>query len=318
MVQTAEARTVKGAEAFMMDVVAPEALSTGEVIQLPDGRAGVNASATEVASGDVAGLHTSGQFSFLKTASVVILDGAPIYWDRSANTATPLRAAAGADFYLGVAVGDVVAAGGTVVVDLNVQPAYTIDLLRDPSVDIAVGDATLVNRGGAMVFNILATSEAEKIDAFSIQSIPVTVPFIVEGRMASFVIGTDNTVDMNVGIANATHATSADTITEAVFVHLDETLDIFLESDDGTTEVAATDSTVDCVDNTYFDFAIDARDLTDIQIYINGVLMLGSTVFALGDATGPMKLAVHVEKTTGTATGELRVSKLAVRTPDVT
>jgi predicted RecA/RadA family phage recombinase len=314
----AEAVLSKDANANTMDVTAPEALSAGEVIQLPDGRAGVTAGLAGIASGDPAALQTAGQFTFAKTASVVVLDGAPLYWDRSANTATPIQAAAGADFYLGVAVGDAASAATTVVADLNVEPAYTIDLLRDPSVDIAVGDATLTQRGGALVFNILATSEAEKIDAFSVQSIPVTVPFIIEGRMASFVIGTDNTVDMNVGIANATHATSADTIAESCFLHLDETLDIKAESDDGTTEVAATDTTIDCVDNTYFDFAMDCRDLTDIQIYINGVLVLPDTVFKLNAATGPMKLAVHVEKTTGTATGELRVSKLAARTPDVT
>ena len=314
----AEATLLKDANANAYDGAAPEALDSGEVTQLPDGRAGVAAGFKAVASGDPATWITRGQFTFAKTASIVILDGAKVWWDRSANTATPLRPVAGADFYLGVAVGDAASAATTVVVDINKLPSYTIDLFRDAVDDVAVGDAALTMGPGCAKFNILATSEAEKIDALSQHSIPVTVPFIVEGRMASFVIGTDNTVDMNVGIANATHATSADTITESCFIHLDETLDIFAESDDGSTEVAATDTLVDCVDNTYFDFAMDCRDLTDIQIYINGVLVLGATVFALGDATGPLKLLVHVEKTTGTATGELRISNLTVRATDVT
>jgi predicted RecA/RadA family phage recombinase len=314
----AEATLSKDANANTMDVTAPEALSAGEIIQLPDGRAGVTAALAGEASGDPAALMTAGQFVVAKTASVVVLDGAKLYWDRSANTATPLKAVAGADFYLGVAVGDAASAAPTVVVDLNVLPTYTIDLFRDPVDDVAVGDATLTMGTGCAKFNILATSEAEKIDALSQHSIPVTIPFIVEGRMAAFVIGTDNTVDMNVGIANATHATSADTIGESCFLHLDETLDIKAESDDGTTEVAATDTTVDCVDNTYFDFAMDCRDLADIQIYINGVLVLGSTEFKLDAATGPLKLLVHVEKTTGTATGELRVSDLTIRATEVT
>lgn len=314
----AEAILQKDANANTYDETAPEAMAAGEVFQLPNGRAGVTAGLVGFASGDPATLQDAGKFTVTKTASVVWLDGAPIYWDRSANSATPLKAVAGADFYLGVAVGDATSAATTGVVDLNVQPAYTIDLLRDPVDDVPVGDATLTMSPGASKFNILATSEAEKIDAMSQHSIPVTVPFIVEGRMASFVIGTDNTVDMNVGLANGTHATSADTITESLFIHLDETLDIKVESDDGTTEVAATDSTVDAVDNTYFDFAFDCRDLTDIQVYINGVLVLPDSVFALGDATGPLKLLAHVEKTTGTATGELRVSKLAIRPSEIT
>ncbi|GAG49410.1 unnamed protein product, partial [marine sediment metagenome] len=223
------------------------------------------------------------------------------------------------------AVDDAIAAATTVVVNLNVRPNYTIDLLRDPSDTVLVGSSVLTQFPGYAKFEIEATSEAQKVDALSQHSIPVTktapavpVPFIVEGRMAAYVIGSDNTVDMNVGVANETHATSADTIGESVFLHLDEVLDIFAESDDGSSiEVAATDTLADCVDDTYFDFAIDARDLADIQIYINGVNVLPASVFNVELATGPLKLLVHLEKTTGTATGELRVSKLALRTMDV-
>lgn len=318
MVQTAEAVTSKGAAAFILDAIAPETLSTGEIIQLPDGRAGITASATDVVSGDVAGLHTHGQFTVLKTASVVILDGAPVYWDRSANTATPLQAAAGADFYLGVAVGDAAASDSTVVIDLNVEPVYTIDLLRDPSLDVATGGASLTVKGGALEFTLDSTSEVQKIDALSIASIPVSIPFVVEGRMAIWSVPSGSAADINVGIASATHGTDAGAIAESVFVHFNNALDIFLESDDSSTEVAEADSGVDAVDDTYFDFAFDCRDLSDIQIYINGVLMLGSTTFALDAATGPLKLLAHVEKTSDAATAVFRVAKLAVRTPDVT
>jgi len=295
--------------------------AVGEVIQLPDGRAGALRGLTARTVGQQAAFSVQGKVTLTKGASLVVLKGAPIYWDRSAGSATPLQAAAGGDFYAGVATDDVAAATLTVTVDLNVQPVYLIDLLRDPVDSVAVGDAVLKMEGGLAKFSILATSEAEKIDALSVASVPVVsgsaIPFIVEGQMRVFDIGSDNTVDMNVGLANATHATSADTIAESVFLHLDETLDINAESDDGTTEVAATDTTVDCVESTYFDFALDCRDLTDIQIYINGVNVLPASVFALGDATGPIKLAVHVEKTTGTAVGELRVSKLALRATDL-
>ena len=313
----AEATLTKDADTI--DVITPAAGYTGgQVIQLSDGRAAVVAGLMARSSGDPAALKTSGQFTLAKGVDLVILEGAPLYWDRSANTVTPLKAVAGADFFIGVAVTDAIAAATTVLVDLNVEPDYTIDLLRDPTDSVAVGDATVTMGPGYVKLNILATSEAEKIDVMSKHSVPVTVPFIVEGRVAGYA-ATDNTIDFNVGLANDTHATSADTITESCFLHIDEAadLEIYAESDDGTTEVAATDTTVAYVDDTYFDFAIDCRDLTDIQIYINGVLVLGATTFALGDATGPMKLLVHLEKTTGTASGEFRVSKLALRATDL-
>ena len=292
--------------------------AVGEVIQLPDGRAGVLSGLVARVSGDPAAFAVSGQFALAKTASVVILKGAPLYWDRSAGTVTPLQAVAGADFFIGTAVDDAAAAATTVVVNLNVEPVYVIDLMRDRFTTVAVGSSTIASLPGYLKFNIIATNEAEKTDAISDFSVPVTIPFIVEGRMASL-DGSDNTVDMNVGIANATHATSADTIGESVFIHLNETADlnIYAESDDGTTEVAATDTTVNYVDNTFFDFAFDCRDLSDIQIYINGVNVLPATVFAIDAATGPLCLLAHIEKTTGTATGEMRVGKLALRTMDV-
>lgn len=291
--------------------------ASGEVIQLTDGRAAVVAGLVARVSGDPAALKTKGQFTLAKTASIVILEGAPLYWDRSAGTVTPLKALAGADFFCGVAVADAASAATTVVVDLNVQPQYLLDLMRHASDTVLVGSAVLTQFPGYAKFVIDATNEAQKVDAMSLHSIPVTIPFIVEGRMAAYVIGSDNTVDMNVGIANGTHATSADTIAESAFIHLDETLDINAESDDGTTEVSAQDSLVDCVDDVYFDFAIDARDLTDIKFYINGVRVLSGSTFKLNAATGPLMLLVHVEKTTGTATGELRVSKLTLRATDL-
>lgn len=306
-------------EAPTLDVVTPAAgYSSGEVIQLADGRAGVVLGLSARVSGDPAELATSGRFTVAKTASVVILPGDEVFFDRSAGTATPLRAVTGADFSLGVAPYGAASAATTVVVDLNKKPVYTIDLLKGVSDTVLVGTTmTLVEIGGYLKLNITATSEAQKVDVMSIPSVPVGIPFIVEGRVAAYAIGSNNTVDFNIGIANETHATDADSIAESCFLHLDETLDIFAESDDGTTEVAATNTTVDCVDDTYFDFRIDARDLTDIQIYINGVNVLPNSVFKLDKATGPLKLLVHAEKTTGTATGEFRVAHLAIRCTDL-
>lgn len=302
-------------------VTAEAAMSAGEVIQLQDGRAGYLAGLRAVADGDEAGIQVAGRVRLAKTASVVILKGDPVYWDRSANTATPLKAVAGADFFVGVAMDDAAAADATVDVDLNVKPVYTIDAMRDPTETVVVltaGTPALDMLPGCAKITFSATAEAQKVDILSVPSVPVTVPFIVEGRMAIYDIGDNAELDINVGIANATHATDADAITESVFLHWDSPgLSILAESDDGTTEVAATDTLADAVDDTYFDFRIDCRDLTSIKIYINGVRVLASTAFKLDKATGPLKLLAHLEKGADNTTADVRISHLAIRTMDL-
>ena len=297
------------------------AYAAGQLVQVPDGRIGVIAGLQAVAIGETAVAYVEGQFTITKTASIVILDGDKVYWDRSADSATPLKAVAGADFFAGVAIGDAASADTTVVVDLNVEPSYVIDALRDPSDTVVVltSGTPAVDMGpGYAKATFSATAEAQKVDIMSKHSIPVTVPFIVEGRVAIYDIGDNAALDINIGLANATHATDGDAITESCFLHLDgSALSILAESDDGTTEVDATDTTVDAVDDTYFDFRFDCRDLEDIQIYINGVLVLGSTVFKLDAATGPLKLLAHLEKTSDATTADVRISHLAIRATDL-
>lgn len=317
-----EAKMDKGATTI--DVIAPSAgYASGEVIQLSDGRASCVVGLKAVAAGDPAALETVGQVELAKTASIVILEGAPLYWDRSANTVTPLKAVAGGDFFCGVAIADAASADATVVVDLNVKPQYTIDVFRDPTDTVFVNDAILVMGPGYAKLGVIVTSEAEKVDILSQHSIPVddtgaVIPFIVEGRMMVFDTIDGAAGDFNIGIADDTDGDDATTdITEYLFLHFDNDLNIKAISTDGTTTVTVVDTTKDATENTYFDFAFDCRDLSDIQVYINGVLVLPDTVFALADATGPLKLLVHFEKTTGTVIGEMRVSKLAMRATDL-
>jgi predicted RecA/RadA family phage recombinase len=318
----ADAILVKDNNANSMEVLSAEIISPHEIQQLPDGRAGVGTNVTQdVPVGCQGTMQLAGQFTVTKTAGLVILDGAKVYWDRSANAATPLHALAGADFYAGVAIGDAASAATTVVIDLNVQPVYTVDAINDLTDTVDVGDATVAMGPGYATLNIAATSEAEKTDIMTQRSVPVVsgsaIPFIVEGRIAIIDTPSGAATDFNIGLANDTHATSADSITEYVFLHFDNSLNILAQSADGTTTTSAIDTTVDAVEGTYFDFAFDCRDLDDILIYINGVNVLPASDFTLADATGPIKLLAHIEKTTGTEVGILRVAELTIRATEV-
>ena len=313
-----------------VQVVATAAHSSGEVIQLPDGRAGVVGGLAAVASGDTMTVYTQGVFTVAKTASMVILDGGRVYWDRSASKALYKSEPNTGDFYLGTAAGDAASADTTMDVDLNAVQQNLIEFGKGAWVNVGVKTAGTVvpdtanglsgTDPGAVAtrFTFSATSEAQKTDALSVQSIPVTMPFIVEGRMAIFGIGDNAALDINVGIANGTHATDFDSVTEYLVLHLDgNSLNINLQSADGTTTVASVDTTVDAVDDTYFDFAFDCRDLTDIQCYINGALVNAATAFKLDAATGPLKLIAHLEKTANDTVADVRIQHLAARVLDV-
>ena len=111
---------------------------------------------------------------------------------------------------------------------------------------------------------------------------------------------------MSVGIANGTHASDADAITQHLFVHMDgNDLKINLQSKDGTTTVAATDTTVAYVLSTPFLVQFDCRNLANVKCYVNGVLVLNATTFRLDAATGPFRPLVHIEKSANATKGNL-------------
>jgi hypothetical protein len=185
-----------------------------------------------------------------KTASVVLLDGQRAYWDYSALAVT-FRKVNDRDFYLGRIVGDCASADTTCVVNLNVDPAYDIDIHTSPFLSVPTGTQAVgafgfpKGLGGANSIELTATSEAQCIDLLSVGRFSVDANPIVEAEIRIPANGSASAVDFNIGRANGTSTTDADAITKSVFFHIDGgALDILAESDDGTTEVAATDTTV--------------------------------------------------------------------------
>lgn len=295
--------------------------ASGEVIQLADGRAGYVAAARALVSGDPAGLQTKGIVTLAKTASVVCVKGCPAYWDRSANTCTPLRALTGGDFLIGTFADDAASTDTTCLVNLNDVPRYDIDIFADPCTTVVVGSGppTLTYQPSQANLLFTSTSEAQKLDILSNRSWPATIPFVIEGRIKVVDNGNSGAGDFNIGCADDTHASDADSIVNSLFMHIDSNaLHILAESDNVTAEVAATDTTVDYAEGTPFDFVMDARNLADIQIYINGVLVLSGSTFSLSGAAGPLKLLVHQEKSSDATLFNVIVEKLAVRFMDVT
>ena len=300
---------------FAMDYTAVAAVTAGDVVQLPDGRAGI--ASNDIAAGDKGAVATKGLFKVTKTASIVLLDGGRVYFDHSAETAT-YAPANDHDFYLGTVSGDAAASDSTVTVNLNESPAAVIDLHTSGFEHVPVltsGTPSLAMVGGTARAAFSATAEAQKLDLLSKRSVPVDANWILDAVVEVSTNADADVADLNIGVANATHASDADSITESCFFHLDMGADLNLdaESDDGTTEVAATDTTVNWAVGTPLYLTIDGRDETNIKMYVNGVLVLDGTTFALTAASGPIKALVHLEKSANDSPGVVEVDHLQLR-----
>jgi predicted RecA/RadA family phage recombinase len=323
---------IRRSEGQMIDWIAEAAHVPGDVIQLRDGRAAVVSD--YVASGASVGVYIDGIFEVPKTASVVVLMGSRLFWDYSADKCH-VKHGNDRDFFLGCAVGGgpthittatsagvsgptiaATAAGTAVRVNLNMK-AHNEHSLQSgyTSVPVYTAGINIGAFGTGEGVNLIkdATAEAQKVDALSFRAFDKAASAIIDALIC---VNSDSNAasDTSVGIANATHATDADSITEHLLVHLDGgSTNINLQSKDGTTTVAATNSTVAYTAGTPFLVQFDTSDLTDIQAYIDGVNVLGSTAFKLNAATGPFKLLAHSEKS-GTATaGNVSVLSLVAR-----
>lgn len=302
---------------------ADTAISVREVWQLSDGRAAVYAANVTGASGEKADFKTVNHFTMPKASGFVALSGGRAYWDHSANNVS-YRKVADRDFYVGRFVGDAASGDASCVVNLNADPPYDVDLARDCAQSVLVGTAAAggfgypVRLGGAQAFELTATNEAQKVDALSVDGWATGANWIVELAFRVISDGAGTVVDASLGVANATHATDADAITEHLLVHLDANATaIKLQSKDGVTTVAATDTTTTYVEGSakasQVEVWFDARNPADVQCYVNGVLVLAATVFNVSSATGPWFLLAHLEKTLSTDTYKIAVDWLRVR-----
>lgn len=304
-------------------VQAQVTISPYEVFQAPTGATGVYDRSSAAASGDYIDLTTAGVFNVAKTSGVVFLKGSRVYWDYSANTAT-YKKVSDRDFYMGRATEDATSSAAVVSVALNVDPRYDIELSRDPFISAITGTAAAggfgypVPLGGSLVFELTATNEAQKVDALSVDGFALGANAIIEGAFRVISDGAGTVVDASIGVANATHATDADSITDSLFIHLNANdLNIYAESDDGTTEVAATDTTIDYTEgstvSSRVEFWIDMRDPADVQFYINGALVLSATTFNVNASVATWYLLCHLEKTSSTDTYKLALDWLRAR-----
>lgn len=294
-----------------------------EVFQAPSGKACFFNNAVPASSGDYVEVQTTGTANIAKATGFEALKGGRAYWDYSANNLS-YKKVNDRDFYVGRFAQDVPTTGTFAEVLINADPPYDIDIMRDGYLSVLAGTAAAggfgypIRLGGALIFELSATSEAQKVDALSVDGFSKDANTIIEGVFRVLSDGAGTTPDISMGIAGGTHASDADLIAESVFIHLDgNNTNINAESDDGTTEVAATDTTIDYTEGGNVanrkEFWMDMRNPADVQIYIDGALVLPATVFNVNASVGPWFLLVHAEKTSGVDTYKLAIDRLVAR-----
>ena len=312
-------------DSCVLDYTPSAAVTGGEVVQLADGRAAVIP--VDLASGAKGAAQAEGVYEVTKAANLVWIQGGPIWWDHSANAATPNEptGAGDRDFYLGTAYDDELAATTTAKVCLNVKPQYIIDSVSDNGdsviVKTVVGSATvevpqIYNRGGMLFMQFGTTAEAQKVDWLSDRSFAVGANWVAEILFELVTAGDAAAVDIDVGVASGTHATDFEAVTSLAAFHLDgDDLNIDAHSDDGTTDKAPTDTTIDIVAGTAIRFTLDGRDLTNVKYYINGaeVLAAEADLGTLTAAAGPLHAIIHAEKTSDDSPLAFR-ARIRVRT----
>lgn len=305
---TVEANFVQDADIVQYTVTA--AVVAGQVVQLPDGRAGV--AVDGYAAGALGAFQVSGIANLNKTLTMVMLIGSEIFWDASANAAHLLHVN-DKDFFVGTCQVSTLSADTTVKVAMNSRPSPTVSLAHGFVTAPVSTAGFLTNTGGGdhAQMALDAANEAQKVDAFTWRKMAIGSQGVAHFLFNPNVNGTTSAVDISVGLANATHATDADSITEHVFLHVDggsTTLNVQSKTS-GATNAAAT-TTLSLTAGTALLFQIDFTDNTAVKCYVNGVRVMDGTTGAsktidLSVCTGPLGLLVHMEKTSATATGNI-------------
>lgn len=294
----------------------------GDVVQLPDGRAGVVV--TAVKSGALGSVYVGGRFVLAnKPTTFALLPGGRLYYDHSADT-PHFRKVSDRDFYLGRASEDALQAATTCVLSLNIDPPYDVDLQRDPFATTPVGTQALggflppQRVGGAHHLKLSATVEAQKVDLIAVDGFSKNANAIVEGVFRVVNDGAGAAPDFTLGVASGTHASDFQLVAEFVAVSLvGNATAINAQSDDGVTDVAPVATTKAYVEGAAVanrvEVWLDLRDPNDVQVYVDGVNVLPATTFTLAAAAATLFPVAHLEKTATADVYEVAIDRLCAR-----
>ena len=177
-----------------------------------------------------------------------------------------------------------------------------------PTKDIVAG------AGGLLQFKLASTSEAEVLCLHTGDNLPFEPSKNPIFTCRLKVVTTDITTNEIVGFGLGTAQNDTlDSMTEHVMFRLDASMDLLIETDDGTTNDDDNDTTVDLVVDTFYEFKIDARDLENVKFFYRSAAggdwtrLLEGTTFDVSAASGNWQPFIQLQKASGTTTPEINV-----------
>lgn len=315
-------------ESGIVDYTPAAAVEAGDIVRLPCGLAGQ--ALGDIAAGATGAARVDGIIVMNKTDGIAFLAGGDVYLDVSAEKAHFRPEAGTVDFFVGTVEEDAAMSDTTVRVRLNGRTRYAVDLhdgngngdgwTAEATLGLGISVGTLAAGAGQLGVHQAsfdAVAEAAQAALFSNRRVPLSSKPIFEARAAVYNIGDNAALDINLGLSSASHATDFEAVPVFAAFQLDgNSLNINTHSDDGSTDRAPADSSIDAVDDTFAEFWIDCRDPADVKFYVDGVLVdseLSKRVLsaALTTAVGPI---LHVEKTSDDTVADVRVSRMRMRT----
>lgn len=167
-----------------------------------------------------------------------------------------------------------------------------------PTLDFAADAAC-----GAYVLQLAADTEVEKITLYGGDNHLIDITkkpyFAARVKISPDVTGAGGTLAASdkivIGLANDRNATLDSIAINAWFLLAGANLNIYVETDDGTTDTDDKDTGIDYVDGTYLTLEIDCSNLSDIRFLINGVDVTPQTM-SLAAATGNVSPFIEVQK----------------------
>lgn len=295
------------------------AVSVGEVLQVPDGRAGVAIDTT--AAGGLVACQICGIHKMAKTANEIYVPGQRLYWDASASKVTAVPPITAADFFVGCSADDAAAADTEAKVDLNKDWEGSVDQ-RSCTFAVAstltAGDPRVAQVGAGARFVLDATNEAQMISVLSHKAVSLDSDWIFCAEVV-LDAAAGSATDISIGVSDSGHASDFQSAGSFCTIHIDGgAQDIFVESDDTATDVNPTDSNINWTAAVPFALVIDGRDPADIKLYINGIRETASAVtLAIAIAASGLKMCVHIEKSLSTNTADVTVANMKLLTGDL-
>lgn len=294
-------------DADILDYTPAAAKSAGDIVMLPSGIPGMVQN--DIAAGALGSVKVRGLVECPKAASVYLWKGQEAWVTLSTGAVSY-----GGDVCIGVVAETVIGTATTVKVNLNAKGGGLVDMDSVGWITERVGAAGQVVAGGfgksvGLAFSL--TAEAQKAAAWCNKALSVANKLLVQGWLTVVTIGDNAAFDFNFGLASESHASDFDASAKYLAVHLNNALDLFVQSKDGTTTVNATDTTVNLVANTPAFVQFDMSDPADVKLYVNGIAVTPTAIdFSAGGAA--LFLIAHLEKSADDSPGHIVMHDMRV------